>query len=117
MKTQRYIAMAICAALLVSGCGMGSMETFFATPGTYDYFNCGELAKASVTAQERERELKTLIDRAEQGFLGGLIATTAYRSQYLKAQGEVKLVAETAQSKNCKIDPVTGKIDGTGPRR
>ncbi|MEX0753010.1 MAG: hypothetical protein WD073_08810 [Xanthobacteraceae bacterium] len=67
--------------------------------------------------QTRERELKTLIDRAEQGMLGSVVAATAYRSDYLKAQGELKLLAETAQRKNCAIDPITGRIDARAPPR
>ncbi len=121
MKAQFYIGRSACGvfllAALVSGCGAGSVEMFFTAPGSYDYFSCADLAKATVAAQQREQELKVLIERAEQSTFGVLIAATAYRSNYLKAKGDQKVLAETAQSKNCTIDPATKRMDDTGPRQ
>ena len=121
MKAQRHIGRriygALLLAMLVSGCGVGSVEMFFVNPGSFDYLSCADLGKATQLAQEREQELKALINRAEQGTFGAFVAATAYRSQYLKAQGELKLLAETAQNKNCTIDPLTKKIDGSGHGR
>ncbi len=95
---------------LLSACGLGSAEMFFVKPGSFDYYSCANLAKADADAQQREQELKGLIERAEQGMLGSFIATTTYRSQLVKTQSELKLLAETAQAKNCAIDPVTNRI-------
>lgn len=98
-------------AALLSGCGLGSVEMFSVKPGSFDYYSCADLAKANADAQQREQELKGLIDRAEQGVFGSFIATTVYRSQYIKAQSELKLLAETAQAKNCAINPATNRIE------
>ncbi len=103
-------------ATLLSGCGIGSVEMFFVKPGSFDYYSCADLAKAKADAQQREQELKGLIDRAEQGMFGSFIATTTYQTQYVKAQSELKLLAETAQAKNCTIDPMTNRIE-PGPLR
>lgn len=104
-------ACSLLLAAALSGCGLGSAEMFFVKPGSFDYYSCQDLAKAQAEAQLRERDLKALIDRAEQGILGGFIATTTYRSQYIKAQGDLKLLAETAQAKNCAINPATNRIE------
>ncbi len=103
-------------AALLAGCGLGSVEMFFVKPGTFDYYSCADLTKAAANAQQREQELKELIDRAEQGIFGSFIATTAYRSQYLKAQSELKLLAETAQAKNCTVNPTADRTGPTPPR-
>lgn len=119
-EARACIRMRACGALLLvallPGCGVGSVETFFVRPGHFDYHSCAELAKASASTLQSEQELKVLIERAEQGVLGGFIAATAYRSDYLKAQGTLKLLEETAQKKNCPVDPATGRLTGAEPR-
>ena len=94
----------ICSVLLLTAPlpNCGSIETYFlVNPGAFDYLNCKELAQTTIATQTRQQELKVLIDRAEQGAFGTFVATTAYRPQYLKTQGDLKLLAETEQNKNC----------------
>ncbi len=58
------IPMLVLAAML-SGCGVGSMEAFFAKPGKFDYLNCTEINNTTASVRRREQELKELIARAE----------------------------------------------------
>ncbi len=74
----------------------------FINPGSFDYLSCSDIATTVKATSKREQDLKELIDRAEQDSVGTLVAATAYRSEYLKARGELKMLAETAQSKNCE---------------
>lgn len=90
------------------------MEMLFVTPGGFDYLSCADLAQKTNATRVREQELKMLIDRAEQGVFGTFVATTAYRSEYLKAQGDLKLLGETAQSKNCAVGSAAPAIDPAG---
>lgn len=102
-------------AALLAGCASESTELFFARPGRFDYLNCEEIAKAASTAASHEADLKVLIDRAERDSFGVLIAATAYRSDYLRAKGEQKLLAEAARNKKCKPDTVPAKSDALPP--
>ncbi len=90
------------------------MEMFFVNPGSFDYLSCADLAQKTNVTRAREQELKMLIDRAEQGVFGTFVATTAYRPEYLKAQGDLKLLGETAQSKNCAVGSAAPAIDPGG---
>lgn len=107
----------ICGILLVAalacGCSLGSEETFFSKPGAYDYFSCADLAKATEDARQREEKVKILIDRAEQGSFGALVATTTYQTRYLQAKADLNRLAETSRQKNCPAAaPVSPSKDG-----
>jgi hypothetical protein len=119
MNSRPHIGARACGTLLlaalVSGCGAGLEEMFFVKPGTYDYDSCADLAKATKAARQREEELKTLIERAEQESFGVFVAATAYRTQYLQVKGNLKLLAQTAQSKNCAIDSDTDQVETAVP--
>jgi hypothetical protein len=73
----------------------------FVKPGVYDYLACPELAANTRTAVKREEELKVLIARAEKDAFGSFIATTSYQGDYLRVQGEQKMLAEVSAKKNC----------------
>ncbi|MEA2991850.1 MAG: hypothetical protein QOD40_770 [Alphaproteobacteria bacterium] len=104
MKTHLHIVRNASAALLlaatVSGCG--SFDMLFVTPGAFDYSSCADIAAAVKGTSARQQELKVLIDKAEQESAGVIIAAGAYRSEYLKTQGDLKLLQETARTKNCE---------------
>ncbi len=96
------------AYLLVAaaaGCSAGQAQEFFARPGAYDYFDCPRLASASRKAAARELELKTLIDRASADVFGRFVAVQSYQTDYLKVQGERKLLAEQSNRRNCAAEP------------
>jgi hypothetical protein len=97
-------AAALLLAALVAGCAGDTAEQFFVRPGGFDYLSCPELVAAQRSAARREQELKVLIDRAEKESIGVLIAAASYRSDYLRAQGEQKTVAEVIRQKNCPPD-------------
>jgi hypothetical protein len=95
---------ALLLAAIVSGCA-GSMEMMFVNPGSFDYMSCADLAAATRTTTKRERELKELTDRAEQESFGVLVAATTYRSEQMKARGDLLLLAEASRNKNCEAKP------------
>ncbi len=108
MKTRGHINRASGAfvlAAILSGCGAGSVEMIFVNPGSFDYMSCSDLAATAKATSKREQDFKELIDRAEQESVGVVVAATAYRSEYLKARGDLKLLAEAAQNKNCETQP------------
>ena len=49
--------------------------------------------------------MKTLIERAQKETLGVILGEASYRGEYLKAQGELKMLAEVSARKNCAAQP------------
>lgn len=96
------ILVSLLLALLAAGCSTESAEIFFSRPDQFYYLSCEEIAAATTATQTREAELEILIDRAEKGALGSFISATAYQSDYLRAKGDLKLLAVAAQNKKCK---------------
>jgi hypothetical protein len=50
-------------------------------------------------------------ESVERESFGVIIAAASYRSEYLRAQGELKLLAEAARNKNCTANTVGSKSD------
>ena len=95
------------AYLLVAtsmGCAKAQAQEFFVRPGAYDYLGCPQIASNIRKAAAREQELKILIESASADAFGKFIAVQSYQTDYLKAQGEQKLLAEQAAKKNCAAD-------------
>src|SRR5204862_519985 len=88
--------------LAVAGC-TSAVEgpLYFSDAGKYQYHNCDQLAVAAKTQSAREQELKGLIERAEQGPGGALVSLMAYRSDYIAAGAELRVIETTARGKNC----------------
>jgi hypothetical protein len=97
--------LALC--LVLAGCTstVENQVTFFADPGKYEFYNCKQLADARNTMSARQQELKGLIDRAEQSASGVLVGAIAYRSDYIAAGEDIKVIDATARSKNCAATP------------
>jgi len=75
--------------------------TFFAAPGKYQYHDCDQLAAAVKVATVRQKDLKGLIDKAGQGAAGAFVGTIAYKTDYLAATEDLKLLDIAAREKNC----------------
>lgn len=119
--TRCSVGGALLLATLIAGCAAESVETLFVRPGQFDYLSCTELAAAAKNVTMREQELKTLTERAEKESFGVIVAATAYRSDYLRTQGQLKLLAEAAENKKCPPDaapvPTTAPTRGPAPAR
>jgi hypothetical protein len=96
---------ALLLAGLAAGCAGDAAEQLFIRPGRYDYLDCREIASARHKLAVQEQELKTLIARAEQDAFGRLIAAASYRGDYLRVQGDQKMLVEVAARKNCPAVP------------
>jgi hypothetical protein len=75
-------------------------------PGKYQYFTCDQLNGAAKATAVRVQDLKTLMAKADQGVAGALVGTVAYRTDYISANEELRLLEETARAKNC-VTPST----------
>jgi len=94
---------ALCA--LVTGCASSDGPYVFADAGKYHFHNCEQLATASKQKHERQRELKELIDKAEQAVGGQIVSVLAYRSDYVAVNEEVQVIDSTLRDKNCAASP------------
>ena len=95
---------AFLAVACLAGCAStgGSPVTLFADPGKYQFSSCEQLANQRKHWSGREQELRLLMDRAEQGTGGALVNVLAYKSDYVAANEELKVLESAARSKNCE---------------
>ena len=91
--------LAMCA--LLAGCASGDGPYFFADAGKYQFHNCEQLAAASKQKHDRQRELKELIDKAEQAAGGQIVSVLAYRSDYVAVNEELQVIDSTIREKKC----------------
>ena len=74
------------------GCASSGGEfsaMMFADPGKYQYKTCDEIAAAAVNAAARQKQLRELIAKAEQGAAGTVVSTIAYRGEYRTVSEEL----------------------------
>jgi hypothetical protein len=99
----------ILAALTLGGCGglsdgVGSM---LVDPARYDGYNCKELASQWDGLVTREKQLRNLIDRADEGGGSGeVIGALSYRGDYETVMEQKKVLQRTAAGKGCQLAPV-----------
>jgi hypothetical protein len=91
--------------VMLAGCA-AEIPLIFADSGKYDYYNCEQLATQAKQQSTRQRELKELIDKAEQGAGGVVVSVIAYRSDYIAVNEDLRVIESTARSKNC-VTPST----------
>ena len=114
-STGRIASVALRVALVAAGAGGCAMDTdsvslLTADPLKYELYDCAQIATAVTAASVREQDLRALIDRAERGGGGGtVVATMAYRNDYLRARGELRVLHDTARNKGCPEQPPAAK--------
>jgi hypothetical protein len=90
-----------CAFLTACSSGSDTSFTFLADPGKYEFYSCEQLATDTKALTKRRQDLKTLMDRADQSAGGAAVGLMAYRTDYISAGEEQKLLETAARSKNC----------------
>jgi hypothetical protein len=95
----------LCALLGGCAAGGGDGPYFFADAGKYQFHSCEQLAVASKQKRDRQRELKELIDKAEQAAGGQIVSVLAYRSDYTAVNEELQVIDSTVRDKNCAASP------------
>jgi hypothetical protein len=94
---------ALLTVAFLAGCAStGNNATLFTDPGKYQFSSCEQLAKQRVHWSSREKELRLLMDRAEQGTGGAIVNVLAYKADYVAASEELQVLESAARSKNCE---------------
>ncbi len=95
------------AGVALSGCA-GMSETIapaFADPGKYELYDCKQLETERKSLTTRAADLQRLMDKAETGAGGAVVAELAYRNDYLAVRGQLQLVDDAWRRNRCRETP------------
>ena len=73
----------------------------YLAPGKFDFLKCPDLAKRSMEASAREKELTSLMDRANQDPAGPIVNALVYSTDLNTVRAELAQLRKTAAEKNC----------------
>ena len=109
------VLFSILVARALAGCGNFTDTPGMLTidPGRYAAYHCPDLAKRWNELVKRERDLRALMEKANESAGGALIGSIAYRTDYDKALGEQRLVQREAAEKKCELTPASYESDQT----
>jgi hypothetical protein len=95
------------AGALLAACSSSGNTSFslFVDPGKYQFYSCEQIAPELKRWTTRAQELKTLMDRADQGAGGAAVGFIAYKAEYVAANEEIDMLRSTARGKSCEQDP------------
>jgi hypothetical protein len=104
MRTAPLVALIFPIFLAACGTALENQFTVFADPGRYEWHSCEQLLPQRKYWEDKEKELKLLMDRARQSTGGAAISVLAYQPDYVTAQEELKVIDMTLRTKKCKTD-------------
>ena len=93
-----------CAALALGACSTGGPEmgSFWVEPGKYQFLKCPDLASRWIGDSSREKELLSLMERADQEAVGPVVNVLVYRSDLEQVRADMALLQRTAREKGCE---------------
>ncbi len=94
---------AVALAPALAGCTSNDRDEFLIDPGRYAVFKCDDLAARWKLVSTREKELRGLMDRANQSGGGAIVGSLAYRADYNVVIEDEGLLQRTAAEKNCGL--------------
>ena len=99
-KSIAALALVLCGA---AGCSSSSKldVMLFADPGKYEWHTCEQILAAGNGVVAREKTLRALIEKAEQGAGGAFVGTIAYRGEHRTVVEEIEVIEATSRRKNC----------------
>ncbi len=102
----RVRAMAgVAACALLAGCVSASLTLSVTDPARYENYDCKQLDEARGKLVTREGELRELIEKAQVGTAGPVVAEVAYGSDYASAREELHKVNERRRASHCDDQP------------
>jgi hypothetical protein len=106
-RTEVGAALFVLLAVGLAGCGLGDGPgSLFVDPGRDAAYHCSDLAARWKVLLDREKDLRNLMDRANQGGGGAVIGSLAYGTDYDSVLAEKKIVQREATEKKCELTPV-----------
>jgi hypothetical protein len=100
-------AVVLACAPLLSGCADMSdgMTSAFADPAKYQLYDCKQLETERKNLSTRMAELQGLMNKAQEGVGGAVVAEVAYRNEYIAARGQAKNAEEAWVLNKCRETP------------
>jgi hypothetical protein len=105
------IVATLAPGLSLSGCADtgDSMTTAFADPAKYALYDCKQLEAERKRLADRTAELKGLMEKAQTGVGGSVVAEVAYRNDYITVRGQARNAEEAWQRNKCReTQPTAG---------
>jgi hypothetical protein len=102
---------------LLSGCADMSdgMTSAFADPSKYNLYNCKQLEAERKSLATRMAEFQGLMNKAQDGFAGPVVAEVAYRNDYIALRGQKKNADEAWAANNCHDSPPSKTVATPSP--
>lgn len=98
--------MLILAATALAGCSTtDGLDSMLVDPSRYEGYNCKDLANQLQGLDKREKDLRNLIDRADESSAGVVIGAFAYRTDYETVIADKKVLRRTMAEKKCQLTP------------
>jgi len=94
-------------AFALSGCaGVGdTISPAFADPAKYELWECKQLEGERKNLSNRIDELQKLMNKAETGVGGAVVAEMAYRNDYVAVRGQQHFADEAWRRNKCQETP------------
>ena len=91
----------------LSGCADMSdgMTSAFADPSRYNLYDCKQLETERKSLAARMAELQGLMNKAQSGVAGPVVAEVAYRNDYIALRGQAKNAEEAWVLNKCRETP------------
>jgi hypothetical protein len=105
----RLRPLAFAIVLLAAGTGLGGCAGLgdgfasgaFVDPAKYALYDCKQLEAERKSLVTRTAELQRLIDKADTGVAGPVVAEVAYRNDYVTVRASAKLADEEWRKNRC----------------
>jgi hypothetical protein len=92
-------------ACTVAACALDQFGSLYVAPGKYDTLKCPDLNSLSINLSVREKELTSLIDRANQEAGGSIVNALTYQTDLESVRANLAIVKKAAAEKNCDQEP------------
>lgn len=102
----RYAAMLMLTAIALADCSTtDGLDSMLVDPSRYEGYNCKDLVNQLQALDKREKNLRNLIDRADESSAGVVIGAFAYRTDYETVIADKKVLRRTMAEKKCQLAP------------
>lgn len=88
-------------ASAVAACALDQFGSLYVAPGKYDTLKCPDLNTFSTNLSQREKELTSLMDRANQDVAGPVVNALTYATDLESVRANLAMVKKAAAEKNC----------------
>jgi hypothetical protein len=100
------VALLVLGASLTGCAEMGdSMATAFADPAKYELYDCKQLENERKNLASRAAAQQGLMDKAQTGVAGPVVAELAYRNEAIAIEGQRKFAEEAWRKNKCRPSP------------